>query len=217
MKLVSVIIPTCNRYDVVLDNANKIKQQDYPNIEIIICDDSMPQYRDTNNENLNIIKSHFRYYYTARFDEHGNKLYGIAGARNQGIVEAQGEYIVFFDDRIYPLNLNCISIFVEKLDSSKDKIWYFGNKGKEKISFVENFSAIRRNQIIDAGMFCERIDKYGAMTRELIARYIHQGFTFQFVEEAKASFSVESTDRERKSQEIKIMREFLQKLGYAKK
>lgn len=214
--LVSVIIPTCNNYELVLENISVVKQQTYPAIEIMVGDDSDINYVNANPKLIRQINEQAKYFYTAKFNHLGQRLYGLARARNKCIVEAKGEILVFIDVRIKMTNLNNIKLFVNDISKTKDKIWCFGDKGKDKISFVENFSAIRRSYCIDAGMFCEQIEKYGAMTRELIARYTHQGFTFKHIPNATATWFVESSDRDRKETEILEMREFLIKLGYAK-
>ena len=43
-KLVSVIMPTYNRYDIAIQNVKNILAQDYPKIEVIVCDDSDKDY-----------------------------------------------------------------------------------------------------------------------------------------------------------------------------
>lgn len=67
------------------------------------------------------------------------------------------------------------------------KAWLFGNKGTGKLTFVENFSFIRRDSFIRAGMCNERIDRYGGMSQELRTRFLSQGFDLQYVDNAKAT------------------------------
>ena len=212
--LVSFIIPTCNRYEVCLQNIKNIKQQSYQKHEIIICDDSDKKYYLDNSkkfqnelENLNV-----KYKYCARFDSDGKKDYGLARARNFGVIESQGEFLVFLDDRITPNGADSILNLIKPLRASEKKLWVFGDKGANKSSFVENFSAIRRNQMVSAGMFCERIDQYGGMTRELSTRYSSQGFIFQYVPEAKAKEVCRSGGWDEKPKQISAMNLLLDKL-----
>ena len=45
-------------------------------------------------------------------------------------------------------------------------VWLFGNKGGKK-EFVENFSCIRREDVINFGLFNERMDAYGGLSERL--------------------------------------------------
>lgn len=211
---ISVILPTNNRYETALENIKNISQQKYPDFEIILCDDSdIAYFKDNSNQfqkDLSKIKN-TKYIYCARFNADGEKDYGLARARNFGTIEADGEYLVFLDDRITPDNPNVLNVFFKYLKDNK-KTWYFGDKGAHKTSFVENFSAIKRSYLIDAGMFCERIDKYGGMSRELIARFTRQGFTLEYVPEALARQICKSSGWDKKDVEIPEMRTLLNKM-----
>lgn len=212
--MISYIIPTCNRYEICLKNILNLKQQSYEKHEIIVCDDSEKKYHASESKKFieEIEKLKVKYIYCARFDSNGIKDYGLARARNFGVVESQGEFLVFLDDRITPDGKDSIVNLIKPLRSSHKKIWVFGDKGANKSSFVENFSAIRRNQMVSAGMFCERIDQYGGMTRELSTRYSSQGFLFQYVPEAKAKEVCRSGGWEEKPKQISAMNILLDKL-----
>ncbi len=212
--LVSVILPTHNRHNVALENIQNILAQDYKQLEIIVCDDSDKKYYQKHNVEFRDNLANYgnvKYVYCARFDIDGNKDYGLARARNFGCMEADGEYLVFLDDRITPANPQMVSIFVEAVKKTK-KTWFFGDKGSQKTSFVENCSAIRKSEMIDSGLFCERIDKYGGMSRELIGRFSRQGFTFAYLEAAKAKQVCKSGGWEKKEQEIPVMKALLNKI-----
>lgn len=214
-ELVSVIMPTCNRYETAVENVMNISSgQDYENFEIIVCDDSDKDYFHKHSKNFrqqlsNI--SNTKYFYVARFNVDEKKDYGIARARNFGVIESQGEFLVFLDDRITPASTDMITVFVNALKKSKKK-WFFGDKGAHKESFVENCSAIRRQELIIAGMFCERIDKYGGMTRELIARFSNQGFEFKYLPTALAKQVSKSTGWDKKEKQLTESRILLDKM-----
>lgn len=208
----SVILVTCNRYHVAKANVEGILKQTYSDYELIVCDDSDKDYaKKESGEFQKFLKDKGRYIYTARFDRDGNKDYGLARARNFGVIEATGEYVMFLDDRITPAKPDVINVFRNALEGAK-KLWVFGDKGAHKSAFVENFSAVRRCELVDAGLFLERIDKYGAMTREIIARFSRQGFEFRYLPEAVASQVCKSGGWEKKDKEIPEMRNFLVKL-----
>lgn len=92
MKKISVIIPTYNRKQAVLNTAKRLLKQDYPKqkYEIIIVDDGST---DGTYEMLKKIKK-------IRVFRQKNK--GPAAARNAGIKEAKYEIIAFTDDDCLP-------------------------------------------------------------------------------------------------------------------
>lgn len=91
MELVSIIIPTYNRGDLILDTLDSIKEQSYKNLEIILIDDHSTDSSEKiikeyiNNSQLNIV------YYK-------NRGKGACAARNMGIDLSHSNFIQFFDD-----------------------------------------------------------------------------------------------------------------------
>lgn len=94
--LVSVIIPTFNRFKFLLNAINSIKQQTYKNLEIIVVNDKSTEkeYYDYNWEENNIKIIHL--------EENSKKKFGFACAggyqRNFGLDMSNGELIAFCDD-----------------------------------------------------------------------------------------------------------------------
>ena len=126
--------------------------------------------------------------------------YNLAKARNLAIIEAEGKYLIFNDSRLKP-EQDIIRQFVQRLEDSLSgkKRWIFGDKGGGKNSFVENFSATKRQDIIEFGMFPEFIMQYGGMTQEIRNRWKKQGGEFIYhptamAEEIKSS---KMTDKKR--------------------
>lgn len=181
--MVSVIVPTYNRKNEVLKILDSLKNQTYPNIETIICDDNsndgteevIIKYRSDNPDLC--IK-----YLNTKKDG-----YNLAMARNMGAIEAEGGILVFCDSRFVPMP-SAIRSFVEAmLHFTKDqKNWLWGDKGWGQRNFVENWSCIRRQHFINFGMFNERIDRYGGMSQEIRRRFAFQGGDLGYVETAKA-------------------------------
>jgi len=171
---VSVIIPTT--YD-RLENTQKIVEavnnSTYQNCEILVVWDEEEQIPQTLTSTMPV----------GQFWASG-KGYNLAQARNIGIINATGKYLLFCDSRMKP-DKETISIFVNEIKDT-EKVWLFGKKGGDKITFVENFSFIKRQDIINAGMFLERITEYGGLSQELRARFSKQGFTFTYVSDALA-------------------------------
>ena len=84
--LISVIIPTYNRKDIVLESINSVLTQKPKNYEVIVVDDGSTDetssYLESLELPLRVIKK-----------ENG----GVASARNLGIKNAKGTYIAFLD------------------------------------------------------------------------------------------------------------------------
>lgn len=112
---------------------------------------------------------------------------------------------------------SAIESFVRKLiegsNEKPQKVWVWGSKGAFK-TFVENFSAAWRRSIIDAGMFNERIDRYGGMTQEVSSRYGAQGFRFEFCPSAIAQPMISSHSKSRHRADIIQSKVDLYKLGF---
>lgn len=89
MPLVSVIIPTHNRYNLVLTAVRSALQQTYSNIEVIVVDDGST---DDTQSVIAILKDPRLQYLR------NEPAIGAAGARNAGIMAAKGELIAFLDD-----------------------------------------------------------------------------------------------------------------------
>jgi glycosyltransferase involved in cell wall biosynthesis len=86
--LVSVIIPTYNRANVIICAIDSVLNQTYKNMELIIVDDAS---RDNTEERVKGFNDS-----RIKFVRHKiNK--GGSGARNTGIGEAKGDYIAFLD------------------------------------------------------------------------------------------------------------------------
>jgi glycosyltransferase involved in cell wall biosynthesis len=133
----TVIIPTCNRYKVVLENIKNIRQQNV-STEIIICDDSHINDRKQNLEIVQeIIKTADKCFYTALYDHEGNKLYGLGRARNKGTIEANGDILIFLDDRITPNAPNMIQIFIKTI-SIFNKIGFYFRINHFKMNLKRN-------------------------------------------------------------------------------
>ncbi len=95
--LVSVIIPTYNRPELLVRAVNSVKNQTYPNIEIIVVDDA----QDSATSALVSRMSNVRLLVNET-----NKGGGFS--RNRGVKEAQGLYINFLDDDdiLYPTKID---------------------------------------------------------------------------------------------------------------
>lgn len=179
-KLVSIIIPTKDRQlDSLPDCLTHAADQSHKKIEIVIADSSENALPDKVVEKMRQkLNVPIKYIY---FKNNG---YSLAEARNRAVVEAEGDVLVFCDDRI-AMGTEAVKEFLMHLHAPK--VWVWGMKDSTMKGFIENFSAINRRDFISQGMFCERINVYGGMSQELRTRFERGGFGFSFVEKAKAN------------------------------
>lgn len=94
-KLVSIVIPTRNRENLLCDTIGYLFNQSYKNIEIIIIDQADSHSQATICF-LNKVKDKIRYFHV--------REKGLPNARNVGINKAKGDIILFLDDDIIPDN-----------------------------------------------------------------------------------------------------------------
>lgn len=101
-KLVSVIIPCYKQAHYLGEAIDSVLDQTYSNFEIIVIDDGSP-------DNTAEVAAK---YPTVRYVRQENQ--GLSGARNTGIRESRGQYLVFLDadDRLTPnalqFGINCL-------------------------------------------------------------------------------------------------------------
>jgi len=156
---VSVIIPTLNRYCYLKDVLSDLERQDYKNFEVIVCDQS--EKLDENfykgwDLNLKLIKQ---------------KEKALWLARNKSIREAQGKYILLFDDDSR-VDTNWIMQHLKGLDffktdiSSGVSLSVIGNKIPKNYSFFRWGDQIdtgnvmfRKDMMRQTGMFDRQFEK----------------------------------------------------------
>lgn len=109
--LVSIVIPTLNRYEYLRHVLEDLEKQDYKNFEVIIVDQSAPYREDFyKNFKLDIQLSN-------------QKERALWLARNNAIINSSGEYILLFDDdsRIesdwISNHLKCLDFFDAEISS----------------------------------------------------------------------------------------------------
>lgn len=201
---VSVIVPIYNKPEIVRQCFEGISNQTYKNIEVIFSDDDPEGSENLVKDLAKFSQFPVRYIYTAKPEND----YGLARARNRGVIEATGDILVFCDQRII-MEPNAIEELVKGLDSNT---WVFGDKEGKK-AFIENFSAIFRKDLIKAGMFNERIDRYGGMSQEIRSRINKQGMVTKLIPTAKAKPAGKSRNKWTKLDDIIKIKNVLYKLG----
>jgi len=107
--LVSVIVPTYNRPDMLKEALMSILSQTYQNVEVIVVNDAGEDIKDVidslNKEGKIIYLQH-------------KENRGLPAARNTGLKAAKGKYIAYLDDDdiYYPNHLETLVNFLENSD-----------------------------------------------------------------------------------------------------
>jgi len=199
---VSVVVPIYDRPEIISKCLSAIANQTYKNIEIVVVDDNQESNKPLVDEFARYVNVPVRYLNTA------DGTYGLARARNEGTIQATGEIIVYCDQRMV-MHENAVEEFVKNI---KPKTWMYGKKLTKK-EFVENFSCVYRKEVIEAGLFNERINLYGGQSQEVRSRIRRQGFQIEYVEGAECTPTGKSSNRNRKRNEIIKMKNKLWKCG----
>ena len=202
--LVSIVTPTFDRRDLILNIIKRLQEQTYKNIELVVCDDNSS---DGTEEAVKSMREEVDF--PIKYLNTNKDGYNLAMARNLGVIQASGEYLLFLDSRFLP-EKDTIEQFVKNM--KEGKIWLFGEKGGNKTNFVENFSMIRRCLFIRAGMCNERIDAYGGMSQELRERFITQGFKMIYTPTARAKEMVCAQKISKRRKDIVRMKNLLWKI-----
>lgn len=202
--LVSIVMPISGPPDTWMETAAAALTSNYPNKELILIDDSVDS-GPINHATVSVFRSRtgatIKYFSTTTFEFLEGKMvktYGLARARNKGILEAEGKYIMFVDDKI-KIDSQAIRKFVERM---KPNTWLWGVKDNFKKGFVENFSMIHRSDIVRIGGFSDWITQYGGMTQEVRRRAELNKINFEMVEEATAIRISKSRSKWTKQKEI---------------
>lgn len=208
--LVSVIIPTFERSDKLKEILNAYAKQTYKPIEIIVVDDNSQDEGKTKQVVNDFAKENYGNI-AVKYLNTGKDGYNLAMARNMGIFEATGNYIVFSDDRVLP-EPTVIYNFVSRIKQEKERCAVWGDKGNGKRDFIENFFIIRKKDIAEAGMFNERINEYGGQSQEIRERLRSLNYKLIFEPSACAIMNKSSHNKSKKRYEILHMKTKLWKL-----
>lgn len=147
--LVSIIIPTYNRPELLKRAIQSVLTQTYKNIEIIVVDD---------NSDLDL--NHFREEYSSVSFLTNSENRGACYSRNRGFEEANGEYVNFLDDddELYP----------EKIERQIER---FKVSDDEKLGMITCHLIDQRS----GKEVTVRNKVRGDIYRELLARYAVSG------------------------------------------
>jgi GT2 family glycosyltransferase len=187
--LVTVNILSFNRKDELLNTLQKVYEQDYKNIEVIVVDNA------STDGSPEMVESEFPEVKLIRLNEN----IGIAGW-NKGFEEAKGEYVLVLDDDSYP-EKGAIKRAVEVFKKNENVgivafIIYnftFGfyeteNWTDEPFAFVGCGALISKEKLDKVGYFDENIFIY-LNELDLTARFLDKGYRTLLCKECLAIHS----------------------------
>lgn len=150
-KKISIIIPTYNRLNQLLECLKGILIQTYNNIELIIVDDSSD----------NITQNYFEKNKDKRIKYYKNdKNLGVGLNRQKGYNLSTGDYIIFMDDDDYFIDKNYFATVIKEFEDrevsavcadsyshyEKENIYLFKKlniiNGMSTIKYLENFQTV---------------------------------------------------------------------------
>lgn len=106
--MVSIIVPVYKAEKYIRECLDSIKNQIYEDWECILVDDGSPDMSGDICDQYAKLDSRFRVFH--------KKNEGVSSARNEGLLRANGEYIMFIDSDDY-VDCNYLSKYVENSDS----------------------------------------------------------------------------------------------------
>ena len=207
--LISIIIPVYNRAHLVPAAIQSVLNQTEINWELIIVD-------DCSTDNIKGVISEYKDERIKFFRLPLNK--GNAGARNEGVRNAKGEYIFFLDsdDIMLPNALNC---FTEQYSKTPNIDFAFGGyqtknqttgvtneifwKPSKKIPFIKELKIgtgcglfVRRDIFDNVGLFDERLRV--AVDTDWLIRLDNEGYKPTILKDILVIVNIHDGDRVRK-------------------
>lgn len=153
--LVSVIIPTYKRADMLTKAIDSAINQTYKNIEIIVIDDNDPssKYRfETKKKLSSYIQSGF-----IRYIENEKNL-GGAITRNRAVEQSKGEYIAFLDDDdiFFPTKIEKqVEVMIQNKDNNVGLVYCHCNGVDEKGNILwENTNSYEGLPLYESMIYC---------------------------------------------------------------
>ncbi len=199
----SVIIPTYNRPERLGACLGALARLDYPGdrLEVIVVDDGSPQ-------TLEPVLAPFNPQLNLTLIQQANR--GPATARNRGAAAAQGDLLVFTDDDCLPepgwlrafavcwqsapgalLGGKTLNALAENLYSTAsqqliDYLYDYYNQPNQAIQFfASNNIAMGRDRFLEIGGFDVTFPLAAAEDREFCDRWLHLGYSLEYVPEAQ--------------------------------
>lgn len=122
MELISVVVPVYNRREVFLHSLTSLVSQTYPVLQIIVVDDGSSE--DVRSVFENIRASYESEGRSFLFIRQENK--GAPAARNRGLVEASGDFVMFWDADVIAVP-DMLSSMHDALEENTDAAFAYSN------------------------------------------------------------------------------------------
>ena len=174
--MISIVVPIYNRERTIIKTLDSIKKQSFNDWECLVVDDK------SLDNSLEVVKEY------AKTDKRfvcfsNNRKKGAQGARNTGVLNAKGEFVVFFDsdDLMHPDflikvynkvkldNADICGSFLRLLDSEDNVVGSIRWKGYGQIHngivngktyFCNDSTIIRRQKLLDINLLDEECTSY---------------------------------------------------------
>jgi hypothetical protein len=201
LPLVSIIIPTYNRWALLRQTLATVLAQTYPALEIIVVDDG------STDETMTWLTE-----YAGRVTVIQQSHQGVAAARNQGIRRAKGVYLTFLDDDdlIEPAKIarqaellqsqpevslvHCGYYLSDKEGRLRDKVWLWPQANLLRQLTCSNFiwsgaPLIRRECLTTVGLFDEQLTN--GQDWDLWLRLALAGYGFAVIPEPLGTYRLQ--------------------------
>lgn len=150
--MISIIIPVWNQADKINKCLDSLKLQTYKDFEIIIVNDGS---QDNIHEVLNIYKKEFKKFLVINQVNSGPNY-----ARNRGLREAVGDYLIFSDaDLVF--RVDALEVMLNTLNRSPEasyvypshrfgkklfRLWEFDEEKLKKMPYIHTTALVRKEQ-----------------------------------------------------------------------
>lgn len=153
---VSVIIPAYNSAKYIIQTLDSLRNQVFENFEVLVVNDG-----SCDNTSELVVKYMDLYHLDIKLIEQQNS--GVSVARNRGLANASGKYVVFIDsdDVVHPYYLEILYSAVE--NSNADTAF---------CSYSRNLTKILTNQIGMDDPEYVKLNNFGLLDNLLFYRYI---------------------------------------------
>ena len=142
---ISVVVPTRNRIDWLRRCLDGIKEQDFPDYEVVVVDDGSSE--EVVDAYQNMILEFGSQYHLVRANADETRRLGPSVVRNIGIDRSVGEYIAFCDDDDYWCRKDLLSIAADCLKKTGAELHFSNQKilhGDEVVSNT-SFSHVEKS------------------------------------------------------------------------
>jgi len=220
--LVSIVMPTKNRIDILPRAIDSILAQTFTKWELLVIDDHSSD--DTINK-LTFL------YQDSRIKIFGNEGYGVSAARNTGIKQAKGEFIAYLDsDNIWvetylDYMLRAFSVTRYEWAYAVLKCYLdFSNEDTVRYEATDfNYETLKANNYIDINVFMHHknlYERYGGFD-EALRRFVDWDLVLRYCKEEEGGLNLfvgchyddsERKDRITHSEDIRIIQSIQNKL-----